>query len=208
MPKSLIVIGWLVSCLVMLSVSTTTLQFLLRPQHLPEINTNSQAVTLPNTSQIESPTTLGIATSAIVADARAEIITRYLHKYDSPMSGYANLIVDTANSVANEYGLDATQLAYLTIAIAQNESNLGKRMPENCFNAWGWGIHSAGTLCFDSWEEAIPKYMNDFAKEYMYKQGLNTPEAIMSRYTPHSPNGAWAKNVSHFLHLIETYTFE
>jgi hypothetical protein len=81
-------------------------------------------------------------------------------------------------------------------------------MPENCYNAWGWGIHSAGTLCFDSWEHAIPTYMNSFAKEYMHKQGLNTPEAIMRRYTPHSPNGAWAKNVSHFLHLIETYTFE
>ena len=208
MPKSLIVLGWLVSCIVMLSVSTTTLQFLLKPQYLPEKNSNSQAVTLPNTSQVESPATLGIATSAMVADARAEIIARYLHKYDSPMSGYASLIVETANLVANEYNLDATQLAYLTIAIAQNESNLGKRMPENCFNAWGWGIHSAGTLCFDSWEEAIPKYMNDFAKEYMHKQGLNSPEAIMSRYTPHSPNGAWAKNVSHFLHLIETYTFE
>lgn len=192
----------------MLGVSTTTLSFLLKPQSLPEINSHAQAVTLPSDSQNNSSSTLGIATSATVADARKEIIARYLLKYKSPMSGYAGLVVDTANAVAQEYDLDATQLAYLTIAIAQNESNLGKKMPENCFNAWGWGIHSSGTLCFESWEQAIPTYMHDFAKEYMFKQGLNTPEAIMTRYTPHSPNGAWAKNVSHFLNLIETYSFE
>lgn len=133
------------------------------------------------------------------ADARAVVIEKYLSRYQSPMIGMGSFIVVKSDELGDNYNVDPTYLAYLTIAIAQNESNLGKRMPPNCHNAWGYGIHSDGTLCFDSWEEGISRFMNGVAEDFIAKRGLETPEEIMTRYTPHSPNGAWAKSVSQFL---------
>ena len=69
---------------------------------------------------------MGIATSA---DARALIIEKYLEKYSSAMKPY-NQVAQTIVAVSDEYGLDWR----LLVAIAQQESNLGKKMPEGCNN--------------------------------------------------------------------------
>lgn len=140
-----------------------------------------------------------LRTALKVKDARPFVIENYLTRYDSPMAGMGGFIMNKAQELGTTYSIDPTYLAYLTIAIAQNESNLGKKMPEDCYNAWGYGIHSAGTLCFSSWEEGITRFMTGVAEDFMVKRGLETPEEIMTRYTPHSPNGAWAKGVNQFL---------
>lgn len=129
--------------------------------------------------------------SAIASeDARPIIIERYLKYYHSPMAGQGDYIVKTAD----HFGIDP----YLVVAIAQQESNLGKLMPDNCHNAWGWGIHKAGTLCFDSWNEGINTFISGLSEKY-FAYGLRTPEAIMTKYNPQSPGGAWAKGVNQFL---------
>jgi hypothetical protein len=92
---------------------------------------------------------------------------------------------------------------YLIVAIAQQESNLGKIMPPNCHNAWGWGIHSAGTLCFDSWNEGINTFVSGLSEKYL-AYGLHTPEEIMTKYNATSPNGAWAKGVNQFLEELQS----
>jgi len=127
------------------------------------------------------------------SDARAEIIRQYLLRYKSPMSSYADYIVKTAD----EFNIDYR----LTTAIAQQESNLCKLAPPKTFNCWGWGIHSEGTLGFSSYEEGIKAVTMGIAQNYIAK-GLDTPEKIMSKYTPLS-NGSWARGVEEFLSQME-----
>jgi hypothetical protein len=126
-------------------------------------------------------------------DARPIIINKYLLKYNSPLQPYADFIV----TVSDKYSLDWR----LLVAIAQQESNLGKKIPEGSFNAWGWGIHSEGTLKFFSWEEAIETVAKGIKENYVDK-GYQTPEEIMGKYTPLS-NGSWAYGVNQFLNELE-----
>lgn len=142
---------------------------------------------LPDESRGE---VLGITT---FADARPVIIQKYLEGYHSPLLPYANLIVTTSD----KYGVDWR----LLIAIAQQESNLGKKIPEGSYNAWGWGIHSQGTLGFSSWEEAIETVAQGIKEGYLDK-GYKTPEEIMKKYTPNS-DGSWSFAVNHFLEELE-----
>lgn len=129
-----------------------------------------------------------------VADARPELIRNYLVRYNSPLVGLENYMVQKAD----EYGLDYR----LIPAIAQQESNLCKIIPPETYNCWGWGIHSRGTLGFNSYEEAIDTVMKGLKEEYIDK-GYTTPDTIWKKYTPGSPNGAWAKGVNQFMAAME-----
>jgi len=139
-----------------------------------------------------------IKTALATQDARPMVIAKYFARYNSPMKGLEDFIVKTAD----QEGVDP----YLIIAIAQQESNLAKLMPDNCHNAWGWGIHSEGTLCFDTWTEGITTYAHGLATAY-HAYNLYTPEEIMTKYNPGSPNGAWAKGVNQFLEELQTGNF-
>ncbi|HCR35726.1 MAG: hypothetical protein UR29_C0009G0014 [Candidatus Woesebacteria bacterium GW2011_GWC2_33_12] len=139
----------------------------------------------------EFPTVNGLAISS---DARPKIIKNYLEKYNSPLLGNENYIV----SRSDEVGLDFR----LITAIAQQESNLCKIFPEETYNCWGWGIHSKGTLGFASYNEAIDAVTYGLKTEYIDK-GLTTPDTIWKKYTPSSPDGAWAKGVNQFMSEME-----
>lgn len=138
----------------------------------------------------EFPTVSGVVTSN---DARPEIIKNYLEAYNSPLVSYSNYLVD----IADKYQLDFRLLP----AIAQQESNLCKFIPPGGHNCWGWGIHSEGTLGFDSFQEAIETVAYGLKTEYIDK-GYITPEEIMSKYTPLS-DGSWARGVTHFMEEME-----
>lgn len=140
-------------------------------------------------------TAFEIKTAIASEDARPILIERYLKHYQSPMAGNADYII----KISDRFNVDP----YLVVAIAQQESNLGKLMPPNCHNAWGWGIHSAGTLCFDTWEEGINTFVSGLSEKYL-AYGLKTPEEIMTKYNATSPNGAWAKGVSQFLEELHS----
>lgn len=133
---------------------------------------------------------VSISTDIEVADARPELIRQYLAKYNSPLQPLATKIVE----VADKYKIDFR----LITAIAQQESNLCKRIPPGGYNCWGWGIHSRGTLGFQSFEEGIETVSRGLKENYIDK-GLTDPEEIMTKYTPHSPEGAWAKGVNSFM---------
>lgn len=124
-----------------------------------------------------------------VSDARVSLIKNYLKKYNSPLVPYAEKLV----SEADKNGIDFRLLT----AIARQESNLCKFAPEDTYNCWGWGIHKAGTLGFESYDEAIEVVSLGIKQNYIDK-GLTTPEEIMKKYTPHS-NGSWANGVRTFL---------
>lgn len=135
----------------------------------------------------------GVNGIVISDDARLGLIKRYLEKYKSPLLPYSELIYQ----VSADYGFDYRWI----VAIGQQESNLCKKIPENSFNCWGYGIHSKGTLRFESYELAIKSYAEYLKREY-FDKGLDTPELIMKKYCPGS-NGSWAYGVNHFFEEIE-----
>jgi hypothetical protein len=140
------------------------------------------------------PTDLPTVSSQVEAsDARIEIIRQYLDDYGSPLLPFAEKLV----SSADKYGIDYR----LTTAIAQKESNLCKITPPKCFNCWGWGIHSEGTMCFANYNEAIEEVTRGLFEEY-FQKGYDTVEKIMTKYTPLS-NGSWALGVNQFLSEME-----
>jgi|SRR3972149_3241546 len=136
------------------------------------------------------PTVSGYATSQ---DSRVEIVRQYLNFYESPLEPYSAKIVESSD----HWGLDYR----LTTAIAQQESNLCKKIPPESNNCWGWGIHSRGTLGFSSFSEGIDQVSRGIRKEYLDK-GFRTIEEIMGKYTPLS-NGSWAEGVTKFMAEME-----
>lgn len=126
-------------------------------------------------------------------DAIPQLVKDYLAKHKSPMVDQSDKLV----SAARKNQLDPL----LLVAIAQCESNLGKKMPADCYNPFGWGIHSAGKLCFSSWEEGFEKVAAGLKKQYIDK-GLISPDEIMTKYNYDSwkeREGSWGKCVKSFL---------
>ena len=127
-------------------------------------------------------------------DARPEIVRQYLEYYNSPLTPYSDFIIQTSDKYKLDYRLIP--------AIAQQESNLCKVIPPGSYNCWGWGIHSQGSLGFDSFEEGIDTVSRGLRTQYLDK-GLGTVTEIMSKYNATSPDGAWAKGVSQFMDEME-----
>ena len=148
-------------------------------------------------SQAENSNQIKIKSEVASDDARPLIIKAYLEKYKSPLVPYSNLIYQ----VSKDYGFEY----YWIVAIAQQESNLCKKAPEDSHNCWGYGIHKRGTLKFENYELAIKSYAEYLKREY-FDKGLNTPELIMGKYCP-SSNGSWARGVQQFINEMENGTF-
>jgi hypothetical protein len=134
-----------------------------------------------------------ISSSISTADARPVIIRQYLERYHSPLLPYA----DDFFQAAEKYRLDYR----LLVAIAQQESNLGKKSPPGTYNAWGWGIHQNGTLGFSSWEEGIETVAQGLREDYLDK-GFIDLTAIAARYAPPSQE-SWAFGVNQFMEEME-----
>lgn len=164
-----------------------------KPEKQLELSTNflsSSGVSIYASLPASKPS---VSESIEVKDARPEIIKNYLVRYDSVLEPHAEQIVE----IADKYGLDFR----LITAIAQQESNLCKFIPPGGYNCWGWGIHSEGTLGFNSFPEAIETVSFGLKTEYLDK-GFVTPEQIMGKYTPLS-NGSWAIGVTQFMSEME-----
>ena len=134
-----------------------------------------------------------VKNDVIIGDARPLIIKKYLEKYKSPLAPYSDLIFE----LSELYGYDYRWI----VAIAQQESNLCKKIPEDSYNCWGYGIHKNGTLKFQNYELALRSYA-EYLKRSYFDKGLNTPELIMHKYCP-SSNGSWAYGVTKFMDEME-----
>lgn len=135
----------------------------------------------------------GIQINIGTADARPEIIRQYLKKYDSPLYPYADLIVQ----MADQYGFDYRWL----VAIAQQESNLCRHIPEGSYNCWGWGIYGDKVTRFASYDDAIRKISPQFKKIFIASH-TTKPDQVMKTYTPPS-DGSWAFGVNQFMQELE-----
>lgn len=134
-----------------------------------------------------------IDSQVIAADARVIIVQRFLQSYGSPLAEHANTLV----SSADKYGLDYKLLP----AIAMKESGGCKAIPANSHNCWGWGIHSEGSLGFDSYDEGI-ETVSSGLKEYYIDLGYETVEDIMTKYA-HKDSTTWADGVNFYIDQIE-----
>lgn len=130
------------------------------------------------------------------ADARTKIIENFFKNYKAPLSGSSNSFIQ----VADKYQLDWRLLP----AIAMQESNGGKRVINNSFNPFGYGIYGKMVIRFQSWDEAIERVGRALREDYL-NQGFKTPVQIMAKYTPPSlaKDGAWAKGVTIFMQELQ-----
>jgi hypothetical protein len=151
------------------------------------LNYNSNFEALPDSS----PGTEGIDLST--QDARTAVLEAFFKQHNSPLQGYSEQIV----SEADRNGLDYRLLP----AIAMQESNLCKKLPKGVKNnCWGFGIYGTKRTSFDTYDDAIRIISKTLADKYV-AHGLETPEQIMSKYTPGS-NGSWAEGVIYFMDRI------
>lgn len=140
------------------------------------------------------PSTIpSISGHATAADARPQILKQYLAFYGSPLVDYVDEIVNLADKYKIDYRL--------VPAIARQESNLCRIIPPGSYNCWGWGITSVSSLGFDSYQDGIATVTQGLKENYI-DEGLTTPDAIMTKYTP-SSNGSWAHGVNEFMSEME-----
>ncbi len=125
--------------------------------------------------------------------AEVELIRQFLARHKSPLEPYAEYFV----LKANEHGLDPRLLP----AIAMQESTLCRRIPENSFNCWGFGIYGGKVTKFNDFGHAIDVISKTLGTKYKQK-GLVTPDQIMTMYTP-SNVGTWSANVTFFMEEME-----
>ncbi len=133
-------------------------------------------------------------TSIKIDDARPEIVRQYLAKYNSPLEPLAQLIVD----LSDQHDFDYRWM----VAIAQQESNLCKRIPPDSHNCWGWGIYGDKVTRFDSFEEALRRIAPQFVTIFLKGDHTREPMEVMKTYTPPS-TGSWANGVSTFFRHLE-----
>lgn len=134
-----------------------------------------------------------VESNIYLGDGRVANLKNFFRKYNSPLYDYADLIV----KVSDKYKFDYRLLP----AIAMQESNLCRYIPDGSHNCWGWGIYGDKITKFSSYEEAIETVAKGIKEHYIDK-GLVTASKIMEKYTP-SSNGSWAKGVNTFLRLLE-----
>lgn len=136
---------------------------------------------LSGTSQVE----------ATDFDSRAVQMRLVLEKYNSPMVGLEDTLIETAE----KYNLDWTLMA----AIAGTESSFAKRMPYQCNNPYGWGIYGDNKICFESLEASIEGVASGLAKKY----NISSLETIAYTYNKVSTEG-WIKHTRFFMNKIKT----
>lgn len=128
-----------------------------------------------------------------ITDGRAANLKAFFRKYNSPLYNHAETIVRVSDENKFDYRL--------LPAIAMQESNLCKVIPDDSFNCWGWGIYGTTVTKFESYDEAI-ETVGRGIKDHYIDEGLTTASQIMEKYTP-SSNGSWAHGVNTFLKALE-----
>lgn len=162
---------------------------------LVEIKTLSMAPKKGIEFYASLPDVLGSFTAAIsTQDARPEIISQFLKSHESPIEPFADTIVTASDQHNIDYRLIAS--------IAMCESNLGKRIPEDSYNAYGYAIYTGeqSGAVFDDWNHGI-NVMAEYLSEKYISQGLTTPDQIGPIYAPPSVNtgNSWAKCVNTYM---------
>lgn len=123
-------------------------------------------------------------------DFRVENLRKFLQKYNSPLTSYAEEFVIYADENSLDYRL--------VPAITGVESTFGKRIPQGSYNAYGW---ANGEYEFESWEDSI-KHVSEVLKTSYIDRGVFSINQIARVYAP--PSTTWGGNVTFFIRKIDT----
>lgn len=127
-------------------------------------------------------------------DNRAKILKKFLQFYNSPLADNAETFIKQA---------DANNLDWKLVAsISGVESTFGKQIPNNSYNAWGWGIYGDNVIYFTSFDEAIETISKGLKDNYIDKWGAQDVYQI-GRYYAASPT--WAQRVDYFMNKVDEF---
>lgn len=130
-------------------------------------------------------------------DRRANILGRFLETYNSPLAPYTHVFVEQAD----RYELDWK----LVTAISGVESTFGHQIPNNSYNAWGWGVYGTNVIYFTSFAEGIETISRGLRQDYMNRSGAQDVYQIGRIYAA-SPT--WASRVTRLMEKIEAFAFD
>lgn len=128
-------------------------------------------------------------------DIRVIVLEKYLQQYKSPLVNYASDLVSTAD----RWGIDYTILP----AIALQESGGCKRIPQDSYNCWGYGIYQDKVTKFTSYQEAMDQVAKTIKLSYI-NNGLTNPTLVEDKWAPPS-GGLWSFAVNFFISQIKDY---
>ena len=126
-------------------------------------------------------------------DNRAEILKRYLSQHSSPLAENAKDFVEYADT----FNLDWR----LVVSIAGVESTFGKNIPNNSYNAWGWGIYGNNVIRFSSWNEGIETVSKGLRENY-FDKGATSIYQVGRIY---AESKAWPYRVDYFMEKIDEF---
>jgi len=127
-------------------------------------------------------------------DGRAEIVAKFLEKYNSPLqpyNEYSQKLVD----IADHFDLDFRFLP----AIMMQESNLCANIPEGTYNCLGFGIHERGTLGFATYEAGWERAARELRANYVEEGRIKVSE-IAHKY---AEDVDWANSVNQWMTEME-----
>ncbi|MGA2967875.1 MAG: hypothetical protein ABSD69_01725 [Candidatus Levyibacteriota bacterium] len=127
-------------------------------------------------------------------DNRVKILADYLKQYNSPLAPYAAELV----VAADKYSLDWRLVA----AISGVESTFGKEIPNDSYNAWGWGVYGDNVINFKSWPDGIDTVSQGLRERYMDQWG---GQDIYQIGTMYAASPAWAGHVQLYLDKIQEF---
>lgn len=194
MVRKLLLVGlWFPLSLVFLLGNLLVLSSTAKKQDIALLSTTPDS---PSDFQVSTSTGTPqiLGANVIAADARTLLLESFLRQHGSPMTPYAETIVQKAD----QNGIDFR----LVVAIAMCESNLGKRMPtRNSYNAWGVAVYTGKKegATFQDWPHAI-EWVSEYIKEKYYDKGIVDLKQIGAIYAPPSvENGySWTNCVESF----------
>ncbi len=126
-------------------------------------------------------------------DIRTFVLQKFFRTYNSPLENEADFIV----KISDTWGLDYKIIP----AISMQESGGCKKIPDNSFNCWGFGIYGKNSLSFTSYSEAISQVAKTIRESY-YKDGLTNITLLEDRWNP-SSTGQWSFGVNFFISKIK-----
>ncbi|OGH11440.1 MAG: hypothetical protein A3B38_01280 [Candidatus Levybacteria bacterium RIFCSPLOWO2_01_FULL_36_13] len=129
-----------------------------------------------------------------VFDSRVQILRSYLESRNSPLAENAEDFV----FYADKYNLDWKLVA----AIAGVESSFGLAIPNNSYNAWGWGVYGDNVIRFASWKEGIGTISQGLREKYMNRWGAKNIYEIGRIY---ASSQAWPNSVQIHLNSIQKF---
>lgn len=194
--KVLLTLCWFPLTLSLLAINLSLLVSLTKKANANQQTTQSMTLRIAATSY---GTEQVLGASVLAGDARSLLLTKFLSTHQSPLSEYADYILDRATYYDIDYRL--------VPAIAMCESNVGKRMPtKDSHNAWGISVETGETngSKFPNWLYAID-WVSRYLKERYYARGITELVDIGAIYAPPSvANGnSWANCVRQFMDAIQ-----